>query len=74
MMKKIKLIISLSLIITILLLVLPSTKSISASDSPYKTFTENRDRELIETQEAYTPKSSINVVYNNLSLSLRQKI
>lgn len=69
MMKKIKLIISLSLIITILLLVLPKTRSISASDSPYKTFTENRDRELIETQEAYTPKSSINVVYNGLSIS-----
>ena len=68
-MKKIKLIISLSLIITILLLVLPKTRSISASDSPYKTFTENRDRELIETQEAYTPKSSINVVYNGLSIS-----
>lgn len=68
-MKKSKIIILLTLISLLSLLLIASTRKVNATNVPYKTFTENRDRELIETQEAYTPKSSINIIYDGLSIS-----
>lgn len=68
-MKKVKILIIGFILLSFAVVIASGLTKAHATSVPYKTFTENRDRELIETQEAYTPKSSINVVYNNLSIN-----
>ncbi len=63
-MKK-KLILSIILVFSVFVL---SLKTVFA-EAPYKTFTENRDRELVETQDAYVPYSSLTISYDSLSMS-----
>ena len=67
-MKKIRLLLGVIISTLIISLILIPKASVNAVSAPYKTFTENRDRELVETQEAYTPISSMNIVYNDLSI------
>lgn len=66
-MKKIKLILSLILIVLLVSIVASLSRNVEAQ-SPYKTYTVDRYGELVETQDAYDPVSSIAISYNGVAV------
>ena len=66
--KVVKLSLILIISLTIFMAFFACPKDVHAS-SPYKTYTPNRYGELVVTQDAYEPSSSLKIFYNNIEIN-----